>query len=105
MLAQTYSRWELVVIDDQGLHSIQAVEPENNGALCIFEFFYLARPDTRLEGIEVHGARVRSGGSRRTGDQPVHLLFAMARGEGYPQPRGPRQRAGAAARDGQNRPG
>ena len=31
------------------------------GALCIFEFFYLARPDTRLAGIEVHGARVRMG--------------------------------------------
>ena len=31
------------------------------GALCIFEFFYLARPDTRLDGVEVHGARVRMG--------------------------------------------
>src|SRR5213075_1797409 len=31
------------------------------GALCIFEFFYLARPDSRLSGVEVHGARVRMG--------------------------------------------
>src|SRR5439155_9618710 len=36
-----------------------AVPPE--GALCVFEFFYLARPDTRLDGVEVHGARVRMG--------------------------------------------
>ncbi len=52
---------ELVVADDEGLHSIQALEPAERGALCIFEFFYLARPDTRLSGVEVHGARVRMG--------------------------------------------
>jgi amidophosphoribosyltransferase len=54
-------RGEAVLIDDQGLRSVQAVEPAEAGALCIFEFFYLARPDTRLAGIEVHGARVRMG--------------------------------------------
>ncbi len=53
-------RGELVVIDEQGLTAVQAVEPAP-GALCIFEFFYLARPDTRLEGVEVHAARVRMG--------------------------------------------
>src|SRR5438128_8374557 len=52
---------ELVVADDEGLQSIQALEPAERGALCIFEFFYLARPDTRLSGVEVHGARVRMG--------------------------------------------
>ena len=51
---------ELIVIDEAGVESMQAVEPRQ-GALCIFEFFYLARPDTRLEGIEVHTARVRMG--------------------------------------------
>jgi amidophosphoribosyltransferase len=54
-------RGEAVLIDDKGLRSVQAVEPAGAGALCIFEFFYLARPDTRLAGIEVHGARVRMG--------------------------------------------
>jgi amidophosphoribosyltransferase len=52
---------ELVVVDDEGLHATQAVQPADRGALCIFEFFYLARPDTRLSGVEVHGARVRMG--------------------------------------------
>ena len=52
---------ELVVADAEGLQSIQALEPAERGALCIFEFFYLARPDTRLSGVEVHGARVRMG--------------------------------------------
>jgi len=54
-------RGEAVVIDEDGLRSVQAVEPATPGALCIFEFFYLARPDTMLSGIEVHGARVRMG--------------------------------------------
>jgi amidophosphoribosyltransferase len=52
---------ELVLIDEKGVRTRQAVEPAVNGALCIFEFFYLARPDSRLAGIEVHGARVRMG--------------------------------------------
>src|SRR4051794_16978881 len=51
---------ELVVIDESGVAAQQAADPDP-GALCIFEFFYLARPDSRLEGVEVHGARVRMG--------------------------------------------
>jgi amidophosphoribosyltransferase len=54
-------RGEAVLIDSNGMRSVQAVPPANGGALCIFEFFYLARPDTRLAGVEVHGARVRMG--------------------------------------------
>jgi len=52
---------EAVVVDENGPTAWQAVPPAGGGALCIFEFFYLARPDTRLEGVEVHGARVRMG--------------------------------------------
>ena len=51
---------ELVVIDEEGCRGVQAVAPAER-ALCLFEFFYLARPDSRLEGVEVHGARVRMG--------------------------------------------
>src|SRR5712671_650061 len=54
-------RGEAVLIDANGLRSVRAVEPTGGGAMCIFEFFYLARPDTELSGIEVHGARVRMG--------------------------------------------
>ena len=52
---------ELFLAGDDGEHAIQVLEPAGRGALCIFEFFYLARPDTRLAGVEVHGARVRMG--------------------------------------------
>ena len=54
-------RGEAVLVDASGLRSVRAVEPSGGGAMCIFEFFYLARPDTHLSGIEVHGARVRMG--------------------------------------------
>jgi amidophosphoribosyltransferase len=54
-------RGEAVLIDGDGIRAVQAVPPANGGALCIFEFFYLARPDTRLAGVEVHAARVRMG--------------------------------------------
>jgi amidophosphoribosyltransferase len=67
---------ELVVADEEGLHSIQAVEPADRGSLCIFEFFYLARPDTRLSGVEVHGARVRMG-ERLAAEAPVQADLVL----------------------------
>ncbi|HZS24577.1 MAG TPA: amidophosphoribosyltransferase [Gaiellaceae bacterium] len=60
-LVREVERGEAVLIDEHGLRSVRAVEPADGGALCIFEFFYLARPDTQLAGVEVHGARVRMG--------------------------------------------
>jgi amidophosphoribosyltransferase len=50
---------ELVAIDG-GLESHQVVEPAQR-ALCLFEFIYLARPDSRLASEEVYAARVRMG--------------------------------------------
>ena len=61
---------ELVVIDDQGLDSRQAVAGVEHGAQCIFELFYLARPDSHLAGVEVHGGRVRMG-ERLAAEAPV----------------------------------
>jgi amidophosphoribosyltransferase len=61
---------ELVVIDEEGVHARQALETAGGGALCIFELFYLARPDSRLAGVEVHGARVRMG-ERLAEEAPV----------------------------------
>jgi amidophosphoribosyltransferase len=51
---------EVVWVDADGLHAAQAA-PADQNALCIFEHVYFARPDSRLGGVEVHGARIRMG--------------------------------------------
>jgi amidophosphoribosyltransferase len=61
---------ELVLIDDDGCRSLQALPAADGGALCLFEFFYLARPDSLLCGTEVHAARVRMG-ERLASEAPV----------------------------------
>ena len=69
-------RGEAVLIDGNGVRSVQAVEPQGDGALCIFEFFYLARPDSRLAGVEVHSARVRMG-ERLAEEAPVEADLVL----------------------------
>ena len=66
---------ELVMIDEHGLRSVQAVA-DARSASCIFEFFYLARPDSRLGGVEVHGARVRMG-ERLAVEAPVEADLVL----------------------------
>jgi amidophosphoribosyltransferase len=67
---------ELVLADREGVRTVQVLEPAGEGALCIFEFFYLARPDSRLEGVEVHGARVRMG-KRLAEEAPVEADLVL----------------------------
>jgi amidophosphoribosyltransferase len=53
---------EMVVIDASGVSSHRPFPDERlNPTLCIFEFVYFARPDSRLYGRSVHHARVRQG--------------------------------------------
>jgi amidophosphoribosyltransferase len=68
---------ELVIVDEGEYRSLQAVERADRGALCIFEFIYFARPDSRLRGIELHGARVRMG-ERLAREAPVEADLVMA---------------------------
>ncbi|HVM39422.1 MAG TPA: amidophosphoribosyltransferase [Acidimicrobiia bacterium] len=50
---------EMVTIDATGLHSYRYAEPQPR--LCLFEFVYLARPDSILYNQNVHAARQRMG--------------------------------------------
>ena len=75
-LEREISPGELVVVDDAGTRFQQAVPQANGGSLCLFEFIYLARPDTTLAGIEVHGVRVRMG-ERLAAEAPVEADLVM----------------------------
>ena len=50
---------ELIVIDENGLRSARFAEPRRAG--CVFEYVYLARPDTTIAGRVVYEARVEMG--------------------------------------------
>jgi amidophosphoribosyltransferase len=66
---------ELLLIGED-VEAHQVMQEDDGGALCIFEFFYLARPDSRLSGVEVHGARVRMG-ERLAQEAPVEADLVM----------------------------
>ena len=51
---------EMVVIDDHGLRSRQAI-PKAKNATCLFEFIYFARPDSAMYGRGLHDCRRRMG--------------------------------------------
>ncbi|MBB5892922.1 amidophosphoribosyltransferase [Kutzneria kofuensis] len=59
---------ELLAIDADGLRSARFANPEPKG--CIFEYVYLARPDTTIGGRSVHATRVDIG-RRLAAEHPV----------------------------------
>jgi len=50
---------ELLAIDANGLRSARFADPDPKG--CLFEYVYLARPDTNIAGRGVHATRVEIG--------------------------------------------
>jgi amidophosphoribosyltransferase len=59
---------ELIAIDAAGLRSSRFAPAQPKG--CVFEYVYLARPDTAIAGRPVHAARVEMG-RRLAAEHPV----------------------------------
>ena len=52
---------EIVVIDEDGLQSLQSLQAPRRKAHCIFEYIYFARPDSRIDGFNVNRVRYEMG--------------------------------------------
>jgi amidophosphoribosyltransferase len=88
---------ELVMIDASGVHAesfLPAGAEEAPERLCIFEFVYFARPDSRLFDQEVHSARRRMG-ELLADEAPVEADMVMGVPDsGVPAAEGYAQRSG-----------
>lgn len=52
---------EIVVFNKEGINSIKTHCGKAPHKICIFEYLYFARPDSEIEGVSVHQARMRAG--------------------------------------------
>jgi amidophosphoribosyltransferase len=83
---------ELIAIDENGLRSQRFATEKRAG--CVFEYVYLARPDTTIAGRGVHEARVEMG-RRLAAEHPVEADLVIPTPEsGTPAAIGYAERSG-----------
>ncbi len=92
---------EIVVCDADGVRFIPMTPgTEHQQALCVFEFIYFARPDTKLDGVHLHGARERMG-ERLAEEAPVDAdIVIPIPDSGAPAAQGYARRSGIPYVDG-----
>lgn len=60
LLVRDIKAGEIIIVDSNGVRSIET-HCGKKGNICVFEYIYFARPDSVIDGVCVHRARIRAG--------------------------------------------